>query len=435
MNNDRKKLFKRLGFILVAVAILATAVWFGLFQWNSASKTFEASFLGIKGYGLVDRTDVLNPENAVYRFLVDGTEKTFSIDSGNIYSLQITDDEKNKDKDYFKVLSAENGAYSIQNMLHEGEVYRLTSKENKIISCEPIVQYGTFKPIVKGTPGKHTLKNFLQTALMPVGNVLYVFGGGWDWQDIGSSNMARSIGVSELWTKAFNKADSDYLYKDTDNHAGTTYPFGKWNQYYYMGLDCVGYVGWVLYNTLYDKSLAHPWFVVYADEIAKMLAEKHGLGTWNHNETNLRPGDIVSKEYHVYICLGTCKDGSVVVLDSNVVTSKTGKSGGGVCFSVFSSVENDQHSEAYKLASYYLEKYYPQWAERYTLCEKNLEKETIFPDEDPCTGVFHWNLITDAQNAGTGEIKGLADPEGLAEMDAEAILKELFKDVPDINNK
>ena len=224
MRNNSKKLIKRLFFILLTLVLLTAAVWFGLLFDESAPKTFEASFLGIKGYGLVGRADALNPKNAVFRFLVDGTEKTFSIEGGNVYSLQITDEEKNKDKDYLNVLSAENGAYPIQNMLHEGEVYRVTSKGDKIISCETVAQYGTFNPIIKGTPGKHTLKNFLQTALMPVGNVLYVFGGGWDWQDIGTSNLTRSIGVSELWTKAFDNADSDYLYKDDGNHTGSTYP-------------------------------------------------------------------------------------------------------------------------------------------------------------------------------------------------------------------
>ena len=437
MKNGEKKLIKRLGFILLTVTIFVAAVWFFFPIGEVAPKTFEATFLGVKEYGLVDRSDVLNPENAVFRFIVDGVEKTFSINSGNIYSLQITDEEKNKDKDYLNVLSAENGAYPIQNMLHEGEVYRVTSKGDKIISCETVAQYGTFNSIIKGTSGKHTLKNFLQTALMPVGNVLYVFGGGWDWQDIGTSNLTRSIGVSELWTKAFDKADSDYIYRDDGNHAGSTYPFGKWNQYYYMGLDCAGYVGWVLYNTLYDKSLAHPGFVGYADEIAKKLADNYGLGTWNHNETNMRPGDVVSNDHHVYICLGTCKDGSAVILDSNIVTSKTGKLGGGVCFSVFSSVENDQHCEAYRLVSYYLEKYYPQWTARYTLTEKSVKDYMIFPDDDPCTGVFHWNIIADTQNVASEEIKGLADPEGLAEMDAEAILKILFKDIAEhsIDNK
>ena len=97
MKNDSKKLIKRLFLILLTLVILTTAVWFSLPFNENAPKTFEASFLGIKGYGLVGRADALNPENVVFRFLVDGTEKAFSIDGGNVYSLQITDEEKNAD--------------------------------------------------------------------------------------------------------------------------------------------------------------------------------------------------------------------------------------------------------------------------------------------------------------------------------------------------
>ena len=52
---------------------------------------------------------------------------------------------------------------------------------------------------VSGTPGERTLKNYLQTAMNPVGTALYVYGGSWDWQDVNSSNQALTIGLPQSW--------------------------------------------------------------------------------------------------------------------------------------------------------------------------------------------------------------------------------------------
>ena len=48
-------------------------------------------------------------------------------------------------------------------------------------------------------PGEKTLKNFLTTALQPVGTTLYIYGGSWDWQDEGSSLQATTIGIPQSW--------------------------------------------------------------------------------------------------------------------------------------------------------------------------------------------------------------------------------------------
>ena len=416
-----KKSTKRLIVLLITAAILLSAVFAGTAIQRNALQSFEAEYLGVRDYGTIERAEVLDPNNPVFLFLVNGKEKCYRIESGENYSAQTTEAEKKEDTEYFGVLPAEEGAYPIQNMLHEGETYRLTVKKDTVLSCEGLTQHGTFAPIVSGTPGKHTLKNFLQTALMPMGNVLYVYGGGWDWQDIGSSVQARSIGVSELWTDAFDRADAGYSYCDKEHPSESTYPFGAWNQYYYLGLDCSAYVGWALYNTLYDESLTHPGFVRPACDIPRHLAEDCGLGTWSHTETELYPGDIVSTPGHVWICLGRCPDGSVVTVESNVMESYSGIFGGGVCFCALSPDEEDDLScEAYALASDYMEEYYPQWAERYPIKVFCLADAMPFTYDFPSAGVFRWNL-TDGQN-------GLADPEGLSSMEAEEIMAELFSD-------
>ena len=49
------------------------------------------------------------------------------------------------------------------------------------------------------TPGRRTLKNLLSAALQPVGTTLYVYGGGWNWQDDGASRQTMALGVPDSW--------------------------------------------------------------------------------------------------------------------------------------------------------------------------------------------------------------------------------------------
>ena len=389
--------------------------------------SYEGTYIGIKNYGKIGRSVALDPKKAIYYFNVDGKKKKFSIDCGVIYPDRISDAEKADDKDYFCVMPAEDGAYPIQNILHEGESYRITLKGRKIVSCEPVCVEHTVSSVVSGIPGKRTVKNFLQTALMPVGNVLYVYGGGWDWQDIGASDIARTIGFSETWKKFFDSQDENYLYEDDDDPLNSTYPYGEWNQYYYLGLDCSGYVGWTLYNTMFDKSLAYPGFVTSSGKMAERLAEKYKLGIWNHHVTELRPGDIVSLSSHVYICVGVCEDGSMVFLESTPSPSRTGKRGGGVQLSAFSMKGADDHDcDAYSLASYYMKKYYPEWYSRYPVFLSCPDSYFSFPDDKPSSGVFRWNLTDDALDGSGTVFIGLADPDGITGMSAAEVLAVLF---------
>ena len=89
---------------------------------------------------------------------------------------------------------------------------------------------------VSGVPGKPTLKNFLATAMEPVGTALYVYGGSWDWQDVNSSNQSMTIGLSQSWIDFFQSQDANYTYKYNADHSESYYPHEQWNQYYYGGI-------------------------------------------------------------------------------------------------------------------------------------------------------------------------------------------------------
>ena len=262
-----------------------------------------------------------------------------------------------------------------------------------------------YKPLVQGVPGLRTLKNFLATAMMPVGTTLYVYGGGWDPTDAGADMAARSIGVSADWVRFFRSQDETYDFRNTTDHS--------------LGLDCSGFLGWTLYNVM-NTDNGNSGYVVKSNELAWTLAKK-GWGTWtggmdrSHDEKQHQflPGDVISIYGHVWICLGTCADGSIPVLHSTAAPSRSGQPGGGVELSALGA---DQGCDAWKLADLFMSRYYPQWYERYPVALKDLLQYTssLYPH----TGRFSWNL--------TGENSGLTDPDHYRTMTAQEILGALL---------
>ena len=172
-------------------------------------------------------------------------------------------------------------------------------------------EYTSYTPAVSGTPGELTLENFLKTAMMPVGTTLYIYGGGWNWQDDGSAVQTRTIGVSPDWVRFFEEQDENFTYKGKDGDeenvdaSASYYPFGGYNEYYYAGLDCSGYVGWVIYNT-FETENGKEGYVGGSTGFAKRLADQ-GLGTWTQDVAGpdapvILPGDIMSLNGHVLKC-------------------------------------------------------------------------------------------------------------------------------------
>ena len=99
--------------------------------------------------------------------------------------------------------------YSLQNKLKIGENFLLSFKDDTILDLEEVDKNTSyFTPIVSGTPGEKTIKNLLSTAFAPVGSTLYVYGGGWNWQDNGSGNEASSIGLSKECASFFYSHDT-----------------------------------------------------------------------------------------------------------------------------------------------------------------------------------------------------------------------------------
>ena len=353
----------------------------------------EAVFLGVKDYGRITFGDVKLEGNAVYRFLIGGSERLLSIRRYD--------------------------SFPIQNVLMEGHRYYVRLSGGEVVSARPADVIPPFTAVISGTPGKRTLRNFLATAMMPLGHTLYVYGGGWDWQDEAASTQAKSIGVSGAWDEFFRSQNANYLYKDSLHPESSTYPFGGWNEYYYAGLDCSGYLGWVIYNT-FETGSGREGYVFKSTQFASTLDAEYGWGNntgarYELGDGELRPGDIVSMKGHVWTCVGRCGDGSIVIIHSSPSVSVTGCKGGGVQLSALNPNGDSTDCEAYRLANYYQTKYFPEWAARYKAGMRSFSDYLGF-ERTGVTGIFRWDLSG----------SGLSDPDGFAEKSAAEILADLF---------
>lgn len=372
------------------------------------TRVTEAVYLGVENYG-AEEVNKDAKDNFRYRFEIDGKEEALKIYNG----------EKNSHDEY---------TYPIQNLIKEGYTYEIQIQDETVTAAaEKDGGLKTdYQPPVIGTPGEKTLKNLLATAFMPVGTTLYVYGGGWDWQDEGSAIQTRTIGIPDEWVRFFNSHDENYTYRDKDGDSekkdpsSSYYPYGGYNEYYYAGLDCSGYIGWILYNVMNTES-GLDGFVTASTKVAKSL-EDNGWGTMTKvfekpsdgKASSFHPGDIISIKGHVWMCVGTCGDGSILILHSTPAMSRTGQPGGGP---ELSAIGNSTECDAYRLADRYMSEYFPDWYSRYNVALKEYTAYTSMEAEK--AGKFSWNL--------KGENGGLIDPDGYANMTPEEILEDLFK--------
>lgn len=218
-----------------------------------------------------------------------------------------------------------------------------------------------------------TIEYMLQQALEPVGTTMYIWGGGWDDEDSKSGAGSTKIGCSSQWKKFTDQQDATY---DFEEHR-----FEREN-----GLDCSGYVGWVIYNTFETES-NQPGYVTTSTELAESLANR-GWGVLIKNPRVFLPGDVVSMDGHVWLCLGTCKDGSVLLVHS----SPPGVSLCGTPACVENGDTKEQESIAVQLATEYMATYHPEWQEKYP--NRNVPDTYL-----ESVSVFRWNkrIMSDAE--------------------------------------
>ena len=419
-------------------------------------------YLGVKDYGTVEAD---SKPDFVHRFYTNGEEVQYTIASsdnkyavqnklqeGYVYDLStqgsvVTDANLAAAKAEGKIESATASSVTVGGKTYDiANVYEITNNTAgkatvtaktaaDLTAGATVKVYGDtafltfvaedYTAPVSGTPGERTLKNYLQTAMNPVGTALYVYGGSWDWQDVNSSNQALTIGLPQSWIDFFQQQDANYTYKNSADPAHSYYPHNSWNQYYYAGVDCSAYIGWTVYNVMHTESTTNDLsdgYVMSAVKMAKTFADK-GWGTWTRDIKSFKPGDIFSMSGHVWTVLGVCDDGSIVFLHSTPSDSKAGQGGGGVQLSALNpNSDDDKNCEAYKLVTKYMTKYYPEWSDRYDAVLRSYisyaTPATGTEYKETWSGNFSWNLD------GTG----LTDPDGYADMSAAEILADLFGD-------
>ena len=427
---------------------------------NAGNETYV--YLGVKDYGTVEAD---SKPDFVHRFYTNGEEVQYTIASsdnkyavqnklqeGYVYDLStqgnvVTDANLAAAKAEGKIESATASSVTVGGKTYDiANVYEITNNTAgkatvtaktaaDLTAGATVKVYGDtafltfvaedYTAPASGTPGKRTLKNYLQTAMNPVGTALYVYGGSWDWQDVNSSNQALTIGLPQSWIDFFQQQDANYTYMNDDDPAHSYYPHNSWNQYYYAGVDCSAYIGWTVYNVMHTESTTNDLsdgYVMSAVKMAKTFADK-GWGTWTRDIKSFKPGDIFSMSGHVWTVLGVCDDGSIVFLHSTPSDSKAGQGGGGVQLSALNpNSDDDKNCEAYKLVTKYMTKYYPEWSTRYDAVLRSYDSYATPASgseySKTWSGNFSWNLD------GTG----LTDPDGYADMSAAEILADLFGD-------
>lgn len=208
-----------------------------------------------------------------------------------------------------------------------------------------------------------SIKKLLTTALLPLGETAYVWGGGWNEEDTAAGIEARTIGISPAWKTFADGISSDYDHQ-------------KYRYQIHDGLDCSGYVGWVIYN-VFETEDGKDGYVFSSTEIAKTYAS-HGWGDYvpQKEVVDWKPGDVASMSGHVWLCLGACEDGSVLLIHSS-------PPGVRLCGTTI----KDKPSDASRLARELMQTHYPAWYDRFPDCE-------VSPDYLSTASQMRWNEDT-----------------------------------------
>lgn len=250
-----------------------------------------------------------------------------------------------------------------------------------------IGEYGGMPPTT--TNGQKTIKNYLLGALLPVGKVLYIWGGGYNYND-----QTRK-GLSSTWTKWYKSQSSNYDFHNYNDLSVTNRA---------KGLDCSGFVGWAAYQVMQTRSGVGGGYTVVSGKIGSHYSSTLGWGTiinQNYLSTHnwvLKPGDIAYNDGHTWIVLGQCPDKSVVLVHS---TTQAGVQISGTSVPTTGS----SNSQAVALAKRYMAKYPGTKKYPYRSDVGNYIRQYNY---------VRWNRST------------LADPDGYMNKTAEQILADLF---------
>lgn len=237
-----------------------------------------------------------------------------------------------------------------------------------------------------------TVKECLQTGLEPIGKCVYVYGGGWNEADTGAGRECLTRGLSDRWAEFYNQSTAAYDWRKTKYQI-------------HNGLDCTGYTGWVLYQ-LFGDSYSERGYVFPSGQVAEGYAKLFGSEIIPPEKITVRQsGDVMAKKGHVYIVVGQCEDGSVVLMHASPPS---------VSLAGTADRNKKENSQAVRLAKHYMQKYFPIEAARYAnYARVGRKNDTYLTDFSE----IKWKPTV------------LADPDGYRGMTASEILRDLFEGV------
>lgn len=260
---------------------------------------------------------------------------------------------------------------------------------NTVVDGKRLDEYGRYIPPAVQA-GKKTVKNLLRTAMQPIGECLYVWGGGHDAYKGGD---ALRIGVNPKWKSFYNKQ-------------GASYDYTKHRYEYGNGLDCSGFVGWAIYNVMNTKNDYVGGGTTTTSTVFPSFLKNKGWGTYkNTTEVKFKTGDVVSMDGHVWLVVGQCDDGSVVIIHATPPV---------VQISGTVTPDGKTNSQAVALADKYMKQYYPDTVKKYNLSIGS--KAYLYGTGLNGVNRFQWNTAS-------GVVK---DPEGYLKMKPEQILNDLY---------
>lgn len=298
---------------------------------------------------------------------IDGNTYYFYKGSGKMATGWVT----NESKGYKYYFDEETGIMAVGEKTIDGQKYYFNS-------------LGILTQTTSST-GTKTIKNYLAGALQPVGQALYVWGGGW--------NDSTRKGVSPAWKEWYDSQTSSYDYNNyrdlsTANRA--------------KGLDCSGFVGWSAYQVMQSKSGIGSGYTVVASDVGSYY-KSLGWGSiitqadLSSSNWKLNPGDVGYNSGHTWIVLGQCADKSAVIVHSTPQA--------GCQISGTPTPEGNYSSQAIALAQKYMSRYAGYTKYNYHTSSGNYIRNGNY---------LRWNRDT------------LADPDGYLEMTADQILADLF---------
>ncbi len=228
------------------------------------------------------------------------------------------------------------------------------------------------------------LLDLFRIAIEPLGSTLYVWGGGWNEADNAAGDDARTMGIRPRWKEYFEEQDGSYNFENSRHQI-------------HDGLDCSGYIGWVVYNTL-EKQDGQDGYVYKAGKIAGEFSRR-GLGSFipSAKLEKWQTGDIFCNSKHAGFIVAVCEDDSLLILHD----SPPGLSFSGT------RLPSGGDSQAMAIASKYMNEKYPEWQAKFDRC-------TVPSSYLDKSYAFRWNPEV------------MADPEGLMQMDAEEIMETIF---------